>query len=111
MSDKASLDFDTLRQANVARCEDVFHPLAEWSLSDWGVAMAGEAGEACNVIKKIRRGDHPFQFDVDEVLGDELADVVLQLDLLAARAGIDLGEAVRRKFNVVSDRRHSDIRL
>ena len=29
--------------------------IEEWSLSDWAVAMVGEAGEACNQIKKFNR--------------------------------------------------------
>ena len=41
----------------------------------------------------------------------ELADVVIYADLLAERLGIDLGAAVRTKFNEVSDRRNIDIRL
>lgn len=41
----------------------------------------------------------------------ELADVVTYADLLAARMDIDLGEAVREKFNEVSDRVKSRITL
>lgn len=37
-------------------------------------------------------------------LGHELADVVTYCDLLADQYGIDLGEAVREKFNIVSAR-------
>lgn len=106
------LGFDELRRANVARCEDVFHPLMSWNLAEWGCAAAGEVGEACNVAKKIHRGD----FDSSELwlakayedLGAELADAVIYLDLWAARAGIDLGEAVIAKFNRVSEKRGSE---
>ena len=41
-----SLSFGELREANVRRCEDVFHNLDEWSLSDWGCAMVESAGLA-----------------------------------------------------------------
>lgn len=101
------LDFDRLRRANVRRCEDVFHPLNSWSPQDWACAMAGETGEACNLIKKMRRGE---PIDLAEI-GDELADVVIYADLLAARLGIDLGEAVRVKFNHVSTKRGSEVKL
>jgi NTP pyrophosphatase (non-canonical NTP hydrolase) len=37
-------------------------------------------------------------------LGHELADVVTYCDLLADQYGIDLGAAVREKFNIVSGR-------
>ena len=102
-----SLDFDELRDANVRRCEDVFHGLNEWTLSDWGCAMAGEVGEACNLIKKTRRGEKINPDDIAE----EVADVVIYADLLMARMGKDLGESVRAKFNKVSQRRGSGIRL
>lgn len=104
-----ALDFNTLRAANVARCEAVFHPLHAWSPTDWSNAMAGEAGEACNVTKKMLRGDPLGKLDI--ALAKELADVVIYADLLAARMNINLGEAVRLKFNEVSDRRKCDIKL
>ena len=108
---KASiLTFRELREKNVQRCEDVFHELYSWSLTDWATAVAGELGESCNIIKKIHRGD----FSLDEIkdkLADELADTQLYLDLLAARAGIDLSAAVIKKFNEVSDKRGSKIKL
>jgi NTP pyrophosphatase (non-canonical NTP hydrolase) len=46
-----------------------------------------------------------------EVIAQELADTVLYADLLAARLGINLGEAIRDKFNIVSERMGSDIKL
>lgn len=101
------VDFEQLRAANVTRSEQCFFPVKEWTPTDWATAMAGECGEACNLIKKNRRGD-PVELDA---IGDELADVVLYADLLAARLGIDLGQAVRRKFNAVSKKRKSDVRL
>lgn len=101
------LKFDDLRYQNVARCQDVFHDVHAWSPTDWACAMAGECGEACNIVKKYRRGE-----DISaEALGDELADLVIYADLLAARLGIDLGAAVVRKFNAVSDKRFSMIKL
>lgn len=115
------LSFERLRAANVERCEGSYHPLAQWSLTDWATAAAGEMGEVCGVVKKIRRiTSDPDMFiglsgsTVAPLIGDladEIADTVIYLDLLAARAGIDLGQAVRAKFNVVSDRVDSEVRL
>lgn len=93
-----TLTFDDLRAANVTRCETSFHPLDDWSPSDWACALAGEVGEACNKIKKLKRGDKISLEDI----GKELADAVCYLDLLAARLRIDLGEATIGKFNEVS---------
>lgn len=109
-----SLDFDQLRETNAARCAH-WHPGfphdEEWTLSDWSNAMAGEMGEAANVVKKIRRvetgnpGKHDgARDDLVTKLGEELADVILYADLLAAKAGLDLGEEIRRKFDAVSER-------
>ena len=101
------LSFKNLRETNVRRCNDAFRPLEDWSPTDWGCAMAGEAGEACNLLKKMLRGeDVPL-----EHVAEELADVVTYVDLLAARLGIDLGAAVVRKFNIVSRKRGSKIFL
>lgn len=106
----APLDFDELQRISVLRCEspapDGFdHKLADWSILEWAGAMAGEAGEATNVAKKMRR--QRKQRDDDKVtaeqLGDELADNVCYAVLTAAKAGLDLGEAIVRKFNQISD--------
>lgn len=113
------LSFDRLREKNVARCEDVFHPLTEWSPTDWGCAMAGEAGEVCNQVKKLRRLDGADALmdtalkraDLRRNIAKEIADTVIYADLLAARLGIDLGKAVREKFNEVSRERGSGIFL
>lgn len=102
-----SLSFFSFRAANVQRCEASFHMCDDWSPTDWATAMAGECGEACNLIKKLRRGeDIPV-----EQIGKELADLVTYADLLAHRLGINLGEAVRQKFNEVSKRVNSDVTL
>lgn len=105
------LTFDELRRVNLARCRR-WHPggVADWSLSDWAVAMAGEAGEACNVVKKLNRerdaigGNKDADGDLRGALAAEIADTLLYLDLLAARAGINLDAAVADKFNAVSVR-------
>ena len=113
------LGFADLRYKNVVRCESSFgHIIDSWSPNDWMTAAAGELGEAANMLKKIKRGDYALDDPYNEhgvtyrdAVGWELADVVIYLDLLAARLGIELGEAVRAKFNIVSDRRGSDLKL
>lgn len=108
-----------LRIANVERCEQVFHPLNHWSPTDWACAMAGEAGETCNAVKKLRRLDDGTNTAKDprteaehlESIASEIADTIIYCDLLAARLGIDLPDAIRRKFNEVSDRMKSNVRL
>lgn len=117
--DQSSLNFETLREANVRRCEQVFHKVDEWTPTDWATAMAGECGEACNEVKKLRRLDNA---DADQdtaesrhwlkvKIAHELADLIIYADLLAARLDIDLSEAIKYKFNEVSDKRKSTVKL
>ncbi len=104
--------FDALREANIAR-------QAEWcpdqvpDLSFRGNELAGETGEACNVIKKLERerqgwrGSRATKAD----LAEELADVVICADLCAVTAGIDLSAAVVAKFNAASEKQGLATRL
>lgn len=107
----ASLDFATLRAANLSRCAR-WHPrgLKEWSLSDWFTATMGELGEAANVAKKLNRerdgiaGNTVSEEELRADLSDEIADVAIYLDILAASEGIDLAKAIARKFNKTSEK-------
>lgn len=92
------LSFDRLREVNVKRCRESFHPVGEWNVAEWGCAVAGEAGEAANLCKKMRRGDAITA----DAIGEEIADMFIYGDLLAAYLGIDLETAIREKFNKTS---------
>lgn len=113
------MKLSVLRQANVRRCEEVFHPLHSWSPTDWATAMAGEAGEVCNAVKKLRRladgtntaKDPQTEAEAIKDIGAELADTIIYCDLLAARLGIDLSFEIECKFNEVSRLRSSSVRL
>jgi NTP pyrophosphatase (non-canonical NTP hydrolase) len=106
----SALSFDDLRAANVSRRGRWHGPeTVPWTGADWGNAMGGEAGEAQNVVKKLRRIETGMPNDHDgaepkllEDLGDELADTIIYADLLAQHYGIDLADAIARKFNAVS---------
>ncbi len=99
--------FELISEANRERCEEVFHPLDEWSESEYGNALAGECGELCNNIKKRRRGTN---ISLKEC-GKEMADVYLYLDLIASKMGINLLDCIINKFNEVSKKKKSKIRL
>lgn len=94
--------YNTLREANVAR-QPEFGNTAP-GLAFRGVELAGETGEACNVIKKLERVRLGLKGSRSDLvaLAEELADVVICADLAAMEAGIDLGDAVERKFNATS---------
>jgi NTP pyrophosphatase (non-canonical NTP hydrolase) len=113
------MKLSVLRVANVRRCEEVFHKLDHWSPTDWACALAGEAGEGCNAVKKLRRladgtntaKDPQTEDEAIKQIGFELADTIIYADLLAARLGIDLSEYIEVKFNEVSARMKSKVRL
>lgn len=97
--------FSELRAADLER-------QAEWDrdgkidLAYRGNELAGEVGEACNIIKKLERerlgiGGSRSTF---AALAAELADVIICADLVAMQAEIDLGAAVRSKFNATSEK-------
>jgi NTP pyrophosphatase (non-canonical NTP hydrolase) len=106
---RSQLTFKELRAVNIERCNSAFFPLESKDGPWWGNAMAGECGEACNVVKKIDRDGLTDERVAS--LAKELADVVTYADLLAARYGIDLGHAIAAKFNEVSERVGSELRL
>ncbi len=111
------LRFDDLKRANLSRGTR-WHKggLDEWSVAQWAVAMAGEAGEVCNAVKKLDRiedgianlSEPSRQLSSREeaiaAIGAEIADTVIYLDLLAQRLGLDMAEQIIRKFNKTSER-------
>lgn len=85
----------------------------KWSGLEWAGALCGEAGEAANVAKKIRRievgvdgnawSDRPLNgAALIEALAGECADTFLYLCLLASRYDIDLETVIVDKFNAKS---------
>lgn len=116
----SDLTFKELREANMRRLPTFKNAKGElshtnsdgsdWSLSDWSNATLGELGEAANIIKKVRRGDLTLD-EARPALAKEFADVVTYLDILAYQARIDLGVATVEKFNEISRRVGSPVRL
>lgn len=95
----------TLREANFARQQE-WDAGNQISAAYRGNELAGEIGEACNVIKKLERERMGIRGSRDTVdhLAEELADVVICVDLLAMHYGVDLDAAVARKFNATSEK-------
>jgi len=102
------MDLLELRNANVKRCVTSFkHSLEDWSEMEWGCAAAGEMGELCNLLKKRGRGEN---IPLKDVM-DEIADVIIYLDLLAAKLKVQLSGPIRNKFNETSRKKGSEIFL
>lgn len=129
-TEQVGLTFNQLRGANVRRLPEFKNPKGEvahakadgsdWSPLEWGGATGGEMGELLNLLKKLRRGDAGLDDIIDdkgvkltlrEAIAKECADVVCYLDHTANQVGVDLGEAVRAKFNEVSERVGSKVKL
>lgn len=120
MNNNNTLTFAELARVNRLRCESpggFGHDLHSWSLSDWFTATLGELGEAANIAKKLNRvrdgviGNTETEADLRASLKEELADVLIYLDLLAQSQGINLADAVVDKFNRTSDKIGSGIKL
>ncbi len=100
--------FALLRRLNLRRVPrfghgDISDPHG-WGPMQWGCAIAGEVGELCNLLKKHQRQmpSDPSQAELEAMIQDEIADVVIYLDLLAALFAVDMRRAVARKFNRTS---------
>lgn len=114
------LTFNTLRGGNLARLPQFKNKHGElahskpdgsdWSPAQWLQAVTGELGEYANLRKKFERGDLTAE-EFKAQAASELADVVTYLDILAFQLGIDLGRATMDKFNEVSVRVGSTVRL
>lgn len=106
-----NLTFERLQQTNKLRCEKAFgREVKDWNAEQWACAIAGEAGELCNIVKKVFRGD----FALNEVRGEileEIADIITYCDLMMTFLDADTGTEVAKKFNKVSARRGSGIAL
>lgn len=108
----SALSFSELRIANDTR-------QLEWpgneqaDIAFRAAEVAGEFGEVCEAIKKFLRAERGIAGSTAKArdVADEMADALIALDLLASAMGIDLGEAVRAKFNFTSDKYGMQTRL
>ncbi|MDC9825637.1 MazG nucleotide pyrophosphohydrolase domain-containing protein [Devosia sp. ZB163] len=111
-----ALTLADLRKANLDR-QAHWGGSENWTLADWSNALAGEVGEACNVVKKLRRpmlgtvgNDHdPAAYTA--MLATEIGDVLIYLDLLANAAGLDLAVCVTEAFNSKSEKLGMPVKL
>lgn len=106
------LTFNELQNASASRCRR-WHTTEDqkWSLLEWAGAMCGEAGEAANVAKKIKRmtskmksvNNPPSIEGAKEALILEAADTIVYAFALINEAGGSVEEAVRMVFNTKSE--------
>ena len=102
--------------ANRRRCESpegFDHRFDEWSKAEWSNALAGEAGEACNLTKKMLRHEKgsrgnvkPEDQDYESLrrrAAKEAADAIIYADLLIQALGFEPSEVVREVFDSKSE--------
>lgn len=108
-----ALTFEEVREKVLAR-SNRWHKggIEEWSVSDWALAMVGEAGEVANAVKKLRRLEcgtpaakgPKTEDEAVAAIAEEIGGVFLYLLQLAERLGLSLQECVVDEFNRVSER-------
>lgn len=98
------MEINEFQRLNVRRCVEAFPACANWDLSDWMTAIAGEVGEAANLVKKINRGDFELDGKMAIELGKEIADVMTYCFIVLDCIGRPAEEALIEKFDEVSKR-------
>ena len=114
-----SITFKQFSDANKLRSLTAFgHDVTDqaapgaWTNDQWMTAITGELGEAASALKAINRRQLAKDMHVTpRDVAVELADMVTYADLLCTQLGFDLGQIVAEKFNEVSVRVSSDVRL
>jgi NTP pyrophosphatase (non-canonical NTP hydrolase) len=103
---------ELLRIANWKRQLE-WDPDDKITLSYRGNELAGETGEACNIMKKLERERLGIRGTrtTRRALAKELADIIICVDLISSNEGINLAEAVRDKFNETSEKYGLETRL
>ncbi len=104
--------FGRLRAANILRDKE-WNPDKVLSLTFRSTELAGEIGEACNVVKKLERERLGLRGSRDTVehLAEELADGYICLDLIAMEFDIPVWDAIKQKFNKTSNERQLKVFL
>lgn len=101
-----------LRRANNER-QQLWPGNTKCDLEFRTIEFNGEAGELSNKVKKYlrrERGIAGSHSNRDEI-AEEMADVIITLDLMASKLSIDLSLAVIEKFNKDSEKMGFDVLL
>ena len=104
--DREAVDFlHQLRRVNTERYEAWVEGADAGIMFD-ALELGGEVGELLNVVKKLEREERGWRGSRSDPadFADECADVLICLDKLARRRGVDLIAATTAKFNATSDK-------
>lgn len=114
MSEQISIN--VLQEINARRAER-WHEgsIKQWNALEWAGAMCGEAGEAANAAKKLRRlelhiksinladRDLKTEHDAKLAVAKEVADTIIYGLILMSYCGVDAECVIRDVFNRKSD--------
>lgn len=103
MPQNGDLTFQEFQKINRQRCRGAFPTCKTWTIEQWALALAGEAGELCNIIKKFNRGDYTLAQARPEIL-KELADIMTYADLAISDLGGETDSVLMHEFDEVSAR-------
>lgn len=113
-----SLTLVKLQRINAQRAKRWHrHGISDWSALEWAGAMCGEAGEAANAAKKLKRlegklrnlNTEPGRAAINNVkkakkqIAREVADTIIYGVLLVELCGEDIDQIVREVFNAKSE--------
>ena|ERR1022692_3490807 len=117
--DPNGLTFYEFSEANKKRCisarpngfGESLNPGSAYGPEHWALAVGEECGEVIGAVLGMTGRKERKKHLTKEDVFKEIGDVGACLDLLAQSLGGTLGECMRMKFNIVSDRIGSDIKL
>lgn len=105
------MEFLQQLRVNNAERQKLWDPDNVLDLSFKALEFSGEAGELASKVKKLVRqelGVVGSRIDMAEI-EEEVADVLITLDLLCSKMDIDIEKVTKEKFNTVSRKNNFDV--
>lgn len=109
---KSKLTLDKLQKSCKKRTPLIFPACKHWDEADWVMALVGELGEMCNILKKVKRGTKKLSDKaVHKEVAHEYVDALTYFICLANFLDIKVDKSMIEKFNIVSDRCNCKVKL
>lgn len=108
MVNEPALTFQHLYEANKDRFQSVYGcRLNDVSIERWVLTVCSETGDLAKLVNRRVNGDTISDLEILR----EAASIVIQVDLMVSALGYELSNAVSEKFDNVSDRVESLVKL
>lgn len=105
---KQDIKIETFDQYQNFTDETAIYPEGHDGLDYLFLGAIGEAGEICNKLKKIIRGDHKMTVPAKEELGDECGDTMWYIVQLARQYGFPLSRIMNNNVRDYQMKTKSD---